>query len=153
MANSSFETFKQGGEAMEDAAKKTGQQAQGLYDQAKNKASDAYDSASGYAGDAVARVQDSATELDDMVSEQVGRHPKAMMALGIGVGFALGLLFASSRTREPSWRDYARWSEVCWQRPKAAAKVRPSPGFGRHSPRRHAALKQSRLTSGCPRAA
>ena len=29
MANSSFETFKQGGEAMEDAAKKTGQQAQG----------------------------------------------------------------------------------------------------------------------------
>jgi ElaB/YqjD/DUF883 family membrane-anchored ribosome-binding protein len=110
MANSSFETFKQGGEAMEDAAKKTGQQAQGLYDQAKSKASDAYDSASGYAGDAVTRVQDSASELDDMVSEQVGRHPKAMMALGVGIGFALGLLFASSRSREPSWRDYARWN-------------------------------------------
>ena len=110
MANSSFETFKQGGEAMEDAAKKTGREAQGLYDQAKNKASDAYDSASGYASDAVTRVQDSATELDDMVSEQVGRHPKAMMALGIGIGFAFGLLFASSRNREPSWRDYARWN-------------------------------------------
>jgi len=109
MANSSFETFKQGGEAMEDAAKKTGQQAQGLYEQAKTTASDAYDSATGYAGDAVARVQDSATELDTMVSEQVGRHPKAMVALGIGLGFALGLLFASSRRSEPSWRDYARW--------------------------------------------
>jgi ElaB/YqjD/DUF883 family membrane-anchored ribosome-binding protein len=109
MANSSFETFKQGGEAMEDAARKTGQQAQGLYEQAKNTAADAYDSAAGYAGDAAARVQDSASELDTMVSEQVGRHPKAMMALGIGVGFALGLLFASTRSREPSWRDYARW--------------------------------------------
>ena len=110
MANSSFETFKQGGEAMEDTARKTGQQAQGVYEQAKSKAADAYDSASGYAGDAVARVQDSAAELDDMVSEHVGRHPKAMMALGIGVGFVLGLLFASTRSREPSWRDYARWN-------------------------------------------
>jgi ElaB/YqjD/DUF883 family membrane-anchored ribosome-binding protein len=110
MANSSFETFKQGGEAMEDAAKKTGREAQGVYEQAKNTASDAYDSAAGYAGDAVARVQDSASELDDMVSEQVGRHPKAMVALGVGVGFALGVLFASSRRSEPSWRDYARWS-------------------------------------------
>jgi ElaB/YqjD/DUF883 family membrane-anchored ribosome-binding protein len=110
MANSSFEQFKQGGEAMDEAAKKTGQQAQGLYEQAKGRAADAYDSASGYAGDAVARVQDSASELDEMVSEHVGRHPKAMMALGIGVGFALGLLFASTRSREPSWRDYARWS-------------------------------------------
>jgi ElaB/YqjD/DUF883 family membrane-anchored ribosome-binding protein len=110
MANSSFETFKQGGEAMEDAAKKTGREAQGLYEQAKNSASDAYGSATEYAGDAVARVQDSASELDEMVSEQVGRHPKAMMALGIGVGFALGLLFASTRRSEPSWRDYARWS-------------------------------------------
>ena len=109
IANSSFETFKQGGEAMEDAARKTGQQAQGVYEQAKNTASDAYDSAAGYAGDAVARVQDSASELDEMVSEQVGRHPKAMVALGIGVGFALGVLFASSRRSEPSWRDYARW--------------------------------------------
>jgi ElaB/YqjD/DUF883 family membrane-anchored ribosome-binding protein len=110
MANSSFETFRQGGEAMEEAAKKTGQQAQGLYEQAKNTASDAYDSATGYAGDAVARVQDGAAELDEMVSEQVGRHPKAMVALGIGIGFALGVLFASSRRSEPSWRDYARWS-------------------------------------------
>ena len=55
-------------------------------------------------------MQDSASELDDMVSEQVGRHPKAMVALGVGIGFALGVLFASSRSREPSWRDYARWS-------------------------------------------
>jgi ElaB/YqjD/DUF883 family membrane-anchored ribosome-binding protein len=109
MANSSFETFKQGGEAMEDAAKKTGQQGQDLYQQAKSKASEAYDSAAQYAGDAVTRVQDGASEFDTMVSEQVGRHPKAMMALGIGVGFALGLLFASTRSREPSWRDYARW--------------------------------------------
>lgn len=110
MANSSFETFKQGGEAMEDTAKKTGQQAEGVYEQAKSKASDAYDSAAGYAGDAVARVQDSASEFDDMVSEQVGRHPKAMMALGVGIGFAFGLLFASTRRSEPSWRDYARWN-------------------------------------------
>ena len=109
MANSSFETFRQGGEAIDKAAEKTGKEAEGLYEQAKAKASDAYDSAAGYAGDAVARVQDSASELDDMVSEQVGRHPKAMVALGVGIGFALGLLFASSRTREPSWRDYAKW--------------------------------------------
>jgi ElaB/YqjD/DUF883 family membrane-anchored ribosome-binding protein len=110
MANSSFETFKQGGEAIDDAAKKTGQQAQGVYEQAKNKAADAYDSATEYANDAVGRVQDSASELDTLVSEQVGRHPKAMMALGIGLGFALGLLFSSTRSREPSWRDYARWN-------------------------------------------
>jgi hypothetical protein len=58
----------------------------------------------------VSRVQDGATDLDEMVSEQVGRHPKAMVALGIGLGFALGVLFASSRTREPSWRDYAKWN-------------------------------------------
>ena len=110
MANSSFEQFKQGGEAIDEAAKKTGQQAHGLYEQAKGRASDAYDRATEYAGDAVARVQDGASDLDEMVSEQVGRHPKAMMALGIGVGFALGLLFASTRSREPSWRDYTRWS-------------------------------------------
>ena len=126
MANSSFEQFKQGGEAMDEAAKKTGEQAQGLYDQAKNKASDAYDSASGYAGDAVTRVRDSASELDDMVSEQVGRHPKAMMALGIGVGFALGLLFASTRSREPSWRDYARWSLRPAAPPSARGSCTPS---------------------------
>ena len=110
MANSSFETFKQGGQAIEDTAKKTGEQAQGVYEQAKGAASDAYRTASDYAGDAVTRAQDRAAELDDMVSEQVGRHPKAMVALGVGIGFALGLLFAASRTREPSWRDYApRW--------------------------------------------
>jgi ElaB/YqjD/DUF883 family membrane-anchored ribosome-binding protein len=109
MANSSFETFKQGGKAIDEAADKTGQAADNMYDKAKTAASDAYDNASEYAGDAVTRVQDSAAELDDMVSEQVGRHPKAMVALGVGIGFALGVLFASSRTREPSWRDYAKW--------------------------------------------
>ena len=109
MANSSFETFKQGGEAIDEAAKKTGQQAENVYEQAKAKASDAYDSAAEYAGDAVSRVQDGVADLDDMVSEQVGRHPKAMVALGVGLGFALGVLFASSSRREPSWRDYAKW--------------------------------------------
>jgi len=109
MANSSFETFRQGGEAIDKAAEKTGQQAGTMYEQAKTTASDAYDSAAGYAGDAVARVQDGASDLDDMVSEQVGRHPKAMVALGVGIGFALGILFATSRTREPSGRDYAKW--------------------------------------------
>jgi ElaB/YqjD/DUF883 family membrane-anchored ribosome-binding protein len=109
MANSSFETFKQGGEAMDKAAEKTGQQADNVYEQAKGAASEAYDSAAEYAGDAVSRIQDGAADLDDMVSEQVGRHPKAMVALGVGIGFALGVLFASSRTREPSWRDYAKW--------------------------------------------
>ena len=96
-------------EAIDKAAEKTGQQAGGVYEQAKTAASDAYDSASEYAGDAVARVQDGAADIDDMVSEQVGRHPKAMVALGVGIGFALGILFASSRQREPSWRDYAKW--------------------------------------------
>jgi ElaB/YqjD/DUF883 family membrane-anchored ribosome-binding protein len=109
MANSSFETFKQGGQAIDEAAQKTGQQSEGVYEQARNAASGAYDSASEYAGDAVSRVQDGASELDDMVSEQVGRHPKAMVALGVGIGFVLGVLFASSRSREPSWRDYTRW--------------------------------------------
>jgi ElaB/YqjD/DUF883 family membrane-anchored ribosome-binding protein len=109
MANSSFETFKQGGKAVDEAAEKTGQTAEGLYQQAKNAASGAYDSAADYASDAVGRVQDGAADLDEMVTDQVGRHPKAMVALGVGIGFALGMLFASSRTREPSWRDYARW--------------------------------------------
>ena len=108
MANSSFETFKQGGQAIDEAAQKTGQQAEGVYDQAKTAATGAYESASAYAGDAVSRMQDGAAQLDEMVSDQVGRHPKAMVALGIGIGFALGILFASSRTREPSWRDYAK---------------------------------------------
>ena len=109
MANSSFETFRQGGEAMEKAAEKTGPQAENMYEQAKGAASDVYDSAAEYAGNAVSRMQDGAAELDDMVSAQVGRHPKAMVALGVGIGFALGILFASSRSREPSWRDYAKW--------------------------------------------
>ena len=109
MANSNFETFRQGGEAIDKAAEKTGKEAEGIYEQAKAKASDAYDSAAEYAGDAVSRMQDGATDLDEMVSEQVGRHPKAMMALGVGIGFALGVLFATSRSREPSWRDYAKW--------------------------------------------
>lgn len=110
MANSSFETFKQGGKAIDEAAEKTGQAVEGAYDKAKGAASDAYDSAAEAAGDAVTRVQDTAADLDDMVSEQVGRHPKAMVALGVGIGFALGWLLASSRAREPSWRDYTRWS-------------------------------------------
>jgi ElaB/YqjD/DUF883 family membrane-anchored ribosome-binding protein len=110
MANSNFETtMKEGGKAIDDAARKTGQQAEGVYEQAKSAASDVYDSAADYAGDALTRVQDSAADLDDMVSEQVGRHPKAMVALGVGIGFALGMLFASSSRKEPSWRDYARW--------------------------------------------
>ena len=109
MANSSFETFKQGGEAKEKATEKTGPQAENMYEQVKGAASDVYDSAAEYAGDAVSRMQDGAADLDDMVSAQVGRHPKAMVALGVGIGFALGVLFASSRTREPSWRDYAKW--------------------------------------------
>jgi hypothetical protein len=37
MANSSFETFKQGGEAIDKAAEKTGQQAGTMYEQAKNR--------------------------------------------------------------------------------------------------------------------
>ncbi len=88
MANSNFETtMKQGGKAIDEAAWKTGQR------------------------DALTRVQDGTADLDDMVSEQVGRHPKAMVALGVGIGFALGMLFAtsSSRAKEPGWRDYARW--------------------------------------------
>jgi ElaB/YqjD/DUF883 family membrane-anchored ribosome-binding protein len=108
MANSNFETFRQGGEAIDKAAQQTGREAEGVYEQAKAKASDAYDSAAEYAGDAVSRMQDGAADLDEMVSEQVGRHPKAMVALGVGLGFALGVLFATSRSREPSWRDYIR---------------------------------------------
>ena len=49
MANSSFETFKQGGQAIDEAAQKTGRQAEGVHEQAKTAASDAYDSASEYA--------------------------------------------------------------------------------------------------------
>ena len=105
MANSSFETFKQGGKAIDEAAEKTGQQAGNMYEQAKNAASEVYDNASEYAGDAVSRMQDGAADLDDMVSEQVGRHPKAMIALSIGIGFALGMMFANARppARESRW--------------------------------------------------
>src|SRR5207237_3245407 len=80
MANSSFETFKQGGQAIDEAAQKTGQQTEGVYEQAKGAASGAYETASEYAGDAVSRVQDRAADLADMVSEQVSRHPKALVA-------------------------------------------------------------------------
>lgn len=106
MAASSFETSMKGaGQAVDEAAQQTGKQAEGLYEQAKGAAADAYGSASDMAQDVANRVQDGAADLDDAVSEQVGRHPKAMMALGIGLGFALGVLFASTRTREPSWYD------------------------------------------------
>jgi ElaB/YqjD/DUF883 family membrane-anchored ribosome-binding protein len=106
MAASNFETSMKGaGQAADDIARQTGKQAEGLYDQAKSAASDAYDSASDMAQDVAARVQDGATELDDMVSEQVGRHPKAMIALSVGIGFALGILVASLRSPEPSWYD------------------------------------------------
>ena len=108
MANSSFDTFKQGGEAIDKAAEKTGQEAETLYDQAKARASDAYDSATDYAGDAVTRMQDGAAELDDMVSEQVGRHPKAMVALGVGI-------FAQPRA------ELARLREVGPLNPRGAA--------------------------------
>ena len=59
----------------------------------------------------MSRVQGTASDLDEMVSDQVGRHPKAMVALGVGLGFALGVLYAGSRSREPSWRDYTRWRD------------------------------------------
>lgn len=114
MAASNFETSMKGaGQAVDEVAKQTGKEAQGLvdqakgaYEQAKGAASDAYDSASETAQDVATRVQEGASDLDDMVSEQVGRHPKAMVALSVGIGFALGLLVASMRgSREPSWYD------------------------------------------------
>ena len=107
MAASSFETSMKGaGKAADEAAQQTGRQADGLYEQAKGAAADAYDDASGMALDAAARVQEGAANLDEMVSEQVGRHPKAMVALSVGIGFALGLLVASLRSApEPSWYD------------------------------------------------
>ena len=112
MANSSYETFKQGGKAIDEAAEKTGQQAAGVYQQAKSAASDAYDSAADFAegavakaGDAMGRVQEGAADIDEMVSQQVGRHPKAMVALSIGIGFVLGMMFAHARppARESRW--------------------------------------------------
>src|SRR3954467_8561874 len=93
MANSNFETtMKQGGRAIDEAAAKTGQQAEGVYEQAKSAACDVYDSAADYAGDALTRVQDGAAHLDDVVREQVGRHPKAMVAVRARIGFAVGRL-------------------------------------------------------------
>lgn len=107
MAASSFETSMKGaGKAADEVAQQTGREATGLYEQAKSAASGAYDSAAEMAEDAMTRVQDGAAEFDDVVSEQVGRHPKAMVALSVGIGFALGLLVASLRsTPEPSWYD------------------------------------------------
>jgi ElaB/YqjD/DUF883 family membrane-anchored ribosome-binding protein len=106
MAASSFETSLKGaGQAADEVAQQTGRQAEGLYEQAKGAAADAYGSASDMAQDVAARVQDGAADIDDVVSEQVGRHPKAMVALSVGVGFALGILFASLRRSEPSWYD------------------------------------------------
>ena len=106
MAASSFETSMKGaGQAADEVAQQTGRQAEGLYDQAKSAASDAYGSASDMAQDVAARVQDGAADIDDMVSEEVGRHPKAMIALSVGIGFALGILVGSMRGREPSWYD------------------------------------------------
>jgi ElaB/YqjD/DUF883 family membrane-anchored ribosome-binding protein len=107
MAASSFETSMKGaGQAADEVAQQTGKQAEGLYEQAKSAASDAYGSASDMAQDVATRVQDGASDLDDVVSEQVGRHPKAMVALSVGIGFALGILVASMRGgREPSWYD------------------------------------------------
>jgi hypothetical protein len=66
---------------------------------------DLAEGAAAKAGDAMDRVQESASDLDDMVSEQVGRHPKAMIALSIGIGFALGMMFANVRPapRESRW--------------------------------------------------
>ena len=37
MANSSYETFKQGGKAIDEAAEKTGQQAAGVYRAGENR--------------------------------------------------------------------------------------------------------------------
>ena len=65
----------------------------------------------------------SAAELDDMVSEQVGRHPKAMVALGVGIGFALGVLFAS--LAQPR-AELARLREVVDYTPAAPPSARGS---------------------------
>jgi ElaB/YqjD/DUF883 family membrane-anchored ribosome-binding protein len=109
MAASNFDTSMKGaGQAANEAARETGRGASGLYEQAKTTASDVYDSASEMAQDAVTRAQDGAADLDEMVSEQVGRHPKAMVALSIGVGFALGLLFASMRREPEPWYERYR---------------------------------------------
>jgi gas vesicle protein len=108
MANSNFETLKRGGEAIDEVAEQTGHQAGGMVQQAKAVAADAYDSAAGMAQDAIAaaktRTQDAisaakthSSDLDDVLAEQAVQHPKAMLALGIGFGFLLGVLFASTR--------------------------------------------------------
>ncbi len=110
MANSNFETsMKRAGEAIDQTAEKTGKQATGLYEQAKTAATGAYDSASEMASDTMTRVQDGAAELDEVVSDQVSRHPKAMVALGVGIGFVLGVLFATSRSEPEPQRWTSRW--------------------------------------------
>ena len=97
MTNSNFETMKRGGEAVDEAARESGQQAGGMVQQAKAVAADAYDSAAGMAKDAIAAAKTGASDLDDVLAEQSLQHPKAMLALGIGFGFLLGVLFASTR--------------------------------------------------------
>ena len=64
MANSSFETFKQGGEAIDKAAERTGQQGNNLYDEAKSRASEAYGNA---APDLLQLAKDSAINLQEVV--------------------------------------------------------------------------------------
>ena len=106
MAASNFETsMKRAGEAVDETAQQTGKKAEGFYEQAKGVATSAYDSASEAAQDVASRVQGSAADFDDAMSEQVSRHPKAMIALSVGIGFAMGLLVASMRPSEPSWYD------------------------------------------------
>ena len=114
MANSNFETMKRGGEVVDETARESGNQAAGVVEQAKAVAADAYDSAAGMAQDAIAaaktHTQDAiaaaktgAADLDDVLAEQAVRHPKAMLALGIGFGFLLGVLFASTRGGHARW--------------------------------------------------
>ena len=56
------------GKPIDEAARKTGQQAEGVYEQAKSAASDAYDTAA----DAFTRMQDGATDLDDALRSADG---------------------------------------------------------------------------------
>jgi ElaB/YqjD/DUF883 family membrane-anchored ribosome-binding protein len=97
MTNSNFETLKRGAEAVDEVARDSGPQAGGMVQQAKTVAADAYDGAAGMAQDALAAAKTGAADLDDVLAEQAVQHPKAMLALGIGFGFLLGVLFASTR--------------------------------------------------------
>jgi ElaB/YqjD/DUF883 family membrane-anchored ribosome-binding protein len=96
MTNSNFETMKRGGQAIDETAQQSGNQS-GVYQQAKAVAGDAYDSAAGMAQDAISAVKARSSDLDDAFADQAEQHPKAMLALGIGFGFLLGVLFASTR--------------------------------------------------------